>query len=89
MAMRNIILLLFGLPTLLLVGCETAPYRSRSERSHYDAYGNVVGTSRRLYDGRLEHYDAYGNVVGTSRRLYDGRLEHYDAYGNVVGTSRD
>jgi len=46
MAMRNIILLLFGLPTLLLVGCETVPYRSQSARSHYDAYGNVVESVR-------------------------------------------
>ena len=60
---------------LLTLATMTAAASAQTQRTFYDASGNVVGRSATDSSGTVTNYDARGNNTTT----------FYDAGGNVVG----
>lgn len=55
--------------------------------THYDEYGNKVGSSSPGLFGGYINYDKYGNKTGNSYKNFSGGYSSYDNYGNYIGSS--
>lgn len=53
--------------------------------THYDEYGNKVGSSSPGLFGGYINYDKYGNKTGNSYKNFSGGYSSYDNYGNYIG----